>query len=134
MFLSEKCFSFAGKLRKKSWEFRKNYSKIVDFLEKVRIISTCMDTQKECMIPKCGDLPDLTRSRVCVGGKQVKKAIQAGTAQRVFLAVNADPALTSSIAQLSLQSGIDCQWVSSMKDLGRACGIDVGAAAAAVIA
>ena len=85
------------------------------------------------MIPQCGDLPDLTRFRVLVGCKQVRKALQNGTVRKLFLAKNADPALTQPLAEQSLHSGVSCVWVSSMKELGRACGIDVSAAAAAIV-
>ena len=71
--------------------------------------------------------------KVVVGTKQLKKALVTGQAQRVFLAENADPALTEPIEAMCLENQIRCAWVSSMTDLGRACGIDVGAAAAAVI-
>ena len=51
----------------------------------------------------------------------------------LFLARNADPALTEPIEALCQQNQIESVWVPSMTDLGHACGIDVGAAAAAVI-
>ena len=92
-----------------------------------------MDTKKDCMIPKCGACPDLTGFRVIVGVKQLKKALQKGIAQRVFLAKNADPALTEPVVQLCRQHKVDCSWVATMAELGSACGIDVGAAAAAVV-
>ena len=92
-----------------------------------------MDTKKDCRIPKCGSLPDLTRFSVVVGAKQLKKALQNGRARYVYLAENADPALTEPIVDLCLQKNVDCSWVCAMHDLGRACGLDVGAAAAAVV-
>ena len=92
-----------------------------------------MDTKKECRIPKCGSLPDLTGFRLVIGAKQLKKALQNGCARYVYLAENADPALTEPLADLCRQKNVDCRWVTTMTDLGRACGIDVGAAAAAVV-
>lgn len=68
-----------------------------------------------------------------VGAKQLRKSLLSGRARQVFLAENADPALTEPIEAMCLQSKIQCVWVPSMTDLGHACGIDVGAAAAAVI-
>ena len=38
------------------------------------------------------------------------------------------------IAELCERGNIQIHWVSSMADLGRACGIEVGAAAAATVA
>ena len=92
-----------------------------------------MDTNDFSKIPECGSLLDLTRFRVVVGAKQLKKALNKGTAQHVFLAENADPCLTDPIADLCEQSGVRLTWVCSMSQLGQACGIEVGAAAAAII-
>ena len=92
-----------------------------------------MDTKKDCRIPKCGDLPDLRDQKVVGGAKQLRKAMNSGRAQQVFLAENADPAITDLLADLCRQQQVDCSWVATMADLGRACGIEVGAAAAAVI-
>ena len=92
-----------------------------------------MDTMDFSRIPKCGSCPDLTKFRVIVGAKQLKKALIKGTARHVFLAENADPAITDLLEDLCRQSQTSVSWVASMADLGRACGIEVGAAAAAVI-
>ena len=94
---------------------------------------TCMD-KKDCRIPKCGIAPDLTSNKVIVGSKQLKKALNRGVARYVYLAENADPAITGPIEDLCRLKNIHCTWVRSMDDLGRACGIEVGAAAAAVVA
>ncbi len=92
-----------------------------------------MDKKKDCKIPECGDLPDLRNRKIVVGAKQLRKAVNAGRAECVFLAENADPAITEPIAEMCSQSKIQIAWVSSMAELGRACGIEVGAAAAAVV-
>lgn len=92
-----------------------------------------MDKKKDCKIPKCGIAPDLTGKQVVVGAKQLKKAVQAGRAAYIFLAENADPAVTEPVELLCRDNHIQIYWVASMADLGRACGIEVGAAAAAVL-
>lgn len=92
-----------------------------------------MDTKKDCRIPKCGALPDLTQKKVVVGTKQLKKALNKGIARYVYLAENADPAITEPLEAMCTQRSIHFAWVSSMAELGRACGIEVGAAAAAVL-
>ena len=56
-----------------------------------------MDTMKDCMIPKCGDLAEMAGKRFVVGAKQLRKALQSGKAVFVYLAKNADPALTGPI-------------------------------------
>ena len=68
-----------------------------------------------------------------VGAKQLKKAVKAGRVRYVFLAENADPAVTEPLEQLCTDNHIQITWVHSMTELGRSCGIEVGAAAAAVV-
>ena len=92
-----------------------------------------MDKKKDCKIPQCGAAPDLHGRKVVVGSKQLRKALQAGRAEYVYLAENADPAVTEPLEELCGKLHIQITWVRSMADLGRACGIEVGAAAAAVI-
>ncbi len=92
-----------------------------------------MDTQNDSRIPNCGNLADLSRFHTVVGAKQLRKAVLRGSAKAVYLAQNADPALTSPLQSLCLQNAVRCLWVPDMKELGHACGIDVGAAAAAVV-
>lgn len=92
-----------------------------------------MDRNDDCIIPHYGVLPDLSKGRLVVGSKQLKKALLAGSAQCVFLARDADPALTEPIARLCQDCRVEAKWVPGMAMLGRACGIDVGAAAAATL-
>ena len=70
---------------------------------------------------------------VVVGTKQLKKSVKAGRVRSVFLAENADPAVTEPLEELCRQNHIHITWVRTMAELGRACGIEVGAAAAAVL-
>ena len=92
-----------------------------------------MDMKKKHKIPDQGDLPDLSRQKLAVGAKQLRKAVRAGTVRCVYLAKNADPALTQPLADLCADNQIQITWVASMETLGSACGIEVGAAAAAVL-
>ena len=92
-----------------------------------------MDNIKECTIPECGSLPDLAKCKVVVGTKQLRKALQNGRAKYVFLAKNADPSMTAPIAESCVTRGISVKWCDTMEQLGEACGIDVGASAAAVL-
>lgn len=92
-----------------------------------------MDTKNDSKIPQCGGLPDLSRQQTVAGAKQLRKALQNGRAYHVFLAKNADPAITEPLEALSKASSVPCTWVHSMEALGRACGIEVGTAAAAAV-
>lgn len=75
----------------------------------------------------------LSGSRVVVGAKQLRKALGKGVARRVYLAENADPAITEPLAALCEENSVEYAWVRSMAELGNACGIEVGAATAAVV-
>ena len=92
-----------------------------------------MDTKLDSKIPKCGGYGDLRNRKFVVGSKQLRKALQKNTARCVFLAENADPDLTEPLAAECEKRAIPITWVPTMADLGRACGIEVGAAAAAAV-
>ena len=92
-----------------------------------------MDMKTISKIPNCGKVPDLRKMKIVVGSKQLKKAVKAGAVRFVFLAQNADPAVTEPLAELCRQHSIQITWVRTMAELGRQCGIEVGAAAAAVL-
>lgn len=78
-------------------------------------------------------LNQLRESARVVGVKQVRRALTQGRAEAVFLADDADPALTEPLSAQAGQSGLPVYRVSSMRELGRACGISVGAAVAAIV-
>ena len=105
----------------------------VDIYKFMRIIMSCMDTTKDKMTLECGSLGQIPRDRMIVGAKQLKKALRAGRVRQVFLAENADPAVTEPLAGACNENCIPVAWIRSMSELGRACGIDVGAATAAVV-
>ena len=68
-----------------------------------------------------------------VGTKQTLKAIERGQAKAVFVAQNADRHVVDPILQLCASKGIQVIHVDSMQALGKACGIEVGCATAAII-
>lgn len=72
-------------------------------------------------------------ARLTVGSKSTITAIQNGSAVRVFVAEDADKKLILPILAICQEKGIPVVRVVSMRELGRACGIQVGAAAAAVV-
>ena len=92
-----------------------------------------MDKKKVCKIPKCGAEPRIDGCKTVVGSKQLRKALKAGRASYVYLAENADPAITEPIEEMCRELHIQITWVRTMAELGRECGIEVGAAAAAVL-
>lgn len=78
-------------------------------------------------------LAELKTSRKVVGLKQIRKALLEGSVTKVFLADNADPRLTQPLAEQCEAMQIPVCRVKTMAELGTACQIDVGAAAAAII-
>ena len=76
---------------------------------------------------------ELAASSKVVGGKQVRRALNAGTAVYVFAAQDADPALTGPLVTAAQAAGIPVEQVPTMKQLGQQCGIAVGAAVAAIV-
>ena len=74
-----------------------------------------------------------TARRKTIGSKQTLKGICAGRVASVFLAEDAEPHVIQPILQLCLEHQIPTVQVESMLILGKACGIQIGAAAAGII-
>jgi large subunit ribosomal protein L7A len=70
---------------------------------------------------------------ISIGMKQATKVVELGKAAEVFVAKDADPRLTIKMVNLCKKMGVQVTYVDSMKLLGKACGIEVGAAVAAVV-
>ena len=78
-------------------------------------------------------LEELKTSNMIVGIKQLRKALNAGKVSKVFVAKDADPALTEPLVLSCKEHSISVVFVPSMKQLGEACSISVPAAAAAIL-
>ena len=78
-------------------------------------------------------LNELEHAAKVVGVKQVRRVLANGRAKCVYLAKDADPQLIRPIKLLAQERGVEVVQAESMKALGRACGIAVGAACAAVV-
>ena len=78
-------------------------------------------------------LRELTNSPKVVGVKQLRKAIGRDEIRRAFLADDADPAVTEPVEVLARERAVPVTRVPTMKELGRACGISVGASAAGLL-
>ena len=68
-----------------------------------------------------------------IGIKQSRRAIREGKAKHVFLAVDADPAITDPLAQSCEERGIPVNCEHTMAQLGQACRITVGASVVALL-
>ena len=72
-------------------------------------------------------LEELVSKEKVIGVKQSRKAIRDGRAFKVFLACDADPAITAPLAEACAAQTIPTEGTFGMAQLGRACGITVGA-------
>ncbi len=74
-----------------------------------------------------------TARKKTVGTKQTLKALEKGLARTVFVALDAEQHVIRPLIQICHDKNIPVVQIDFMKDLGKACGIEVGCAAAAVI-
>lgn len=78
-------------------------------------------------------LERLKQGKKITGVKQTLKAAEEGRAEVVFIAADADKRVVSGLTELCLRNNIEVFNAESMKLLGKACGIDVGASAACIL-
>lgn len=75
----------------------------------------------------------LSKARKVIGVRQTTKAVQNGEAVQVFVACDAEARLVAPLRALCEASGVPLTEAESMRALGQACGIEVGAAVAAIL-
>ncbi len=68
-----------------------------------------------------------------VGLKQTKKTIEANKAHLVFIAQDADGYMVAPLEKLCEENSVEIVYVDSMKELGRACHIEVPTAVATIV-
>lgn len=73
------------------------------------------------------------QGRKAVGINQTVKIIKSGRAKTVYVARDAESKVVKPVEELCSQNNIELIYVDTMKELGSMCGIDVGAATAALI-
>lgn len=76
---------------------------------------------------------ELMRADRIVGTKQTLKALESGRAEVVYIAKDAETNVTNPVLERCKSLGIEIVYIDTMAELGRACGIDVGAAVACVL-
>ncbi|MFT9598857.1 50S ribosomal protein L7ae-like protein [Mesobacillus sp.] len=70
--------------------------------------------------------------KIIVGTKQTVKALKAGEVIELVIATDADMKVTANLLQTAREMNSAITYVDSMKKLGKACGIAVGASAVAI--
>lgn len=78
-------------------------------------------------------LESLKDANKAVGVKQTVKAIEKGSAKVVFVAKDAEERVVGKVIELCNKRSIEIKYVDTMKMLGKACNIDVGAAVACTL-
>jgi large subunit ribosomal protein L7A len=71
-------------------------------------------------------------NKIIVGSKQTVKALKAGEVMELVIAKDADAKVTAELMRTAREMNTSISYVDSMKKLGKACGIAVGAAAVAI--
>lgn len=78
-------------------------------------------------------LSEEEKARVQVGYRQTVRALSEKKAAKVFLALDCDEEIKNSVSELSRDSGAELVTVTTMKELGAQCGINVKASCAVVL-
>lgn len=78
-------------------------------------------------------LEELKNSAFVVGLKEVDRALEKDAAVHVFIASDCDEKISAPLKDACSARGIAVTGTFTKKDLGKACGIKVKAAAAAIV-
>ena len=78
-------------------------------------------------------ITELASQEKVIGVKQSRKMIREGRARQVYLACDADPAITGPVARSCAEANIPVHGGFTMAQLGQACRITVGASVVAVL-
>ncbi|WP_446898016.1 ribosomal L7Ae/L30e/S12e/Gadd45 family protein [Clostridium sp. LBM24168] len=73
------------------------------------------------------------KGKKVVGVKQTVKSIKNDEAKIVYIAKDADESLIKPVEILAKDNSLEVVYIDTMKELGRLCGINVGAATAALL-
>ncbi|WP_425059805.1 Ribosome-associated protein L7Ae-like protein [Sporomusa carbonis] len=79
------------------------------------------------------ELEGLKAGKKAIGAKQTARAVEKGLAAKVYLADDADRRIVAPLVQICEQKGVQVDTGVTMSELGKACGIEVGAAAVALL-
>lgn len=74
-----------------------------------------------------------SEGKLKIGAKQALKALNNDAAYAVYIAKDAEEHVTRQLIDLAAEKSIEIIYVETMKQLGRACKIDVGAATAVIV-
>lgn len=78
-------------------------------------------------------LTELQTDNKLVGLKQSLRAVEAGKAKKLFLAADADAKVSVPVKKACGKRNVEIEEVPAMAELGKACGINIGAAVAVIL-
>ncbi|MDR1702571.1 MAG: ribosomal L7Ae/L30e/S12e/Gadd45 family protein [Sporomusaceae bacterium] len=78
-------------------------------------------------------LEELAKAKKVTGAKQTARALEKGIAVRLYVAADADKRVIMPLLDLAKTKEIEVNSDYKISELGKACGIAVGAAAAAIV-
>ena len=68
-----------------------------------------------------------------IGLKQSRRAVREGRAKAAYVALDADSLITDPFVQACNEEGVPVTEVATMRELGEAAGIEIGAAVVAIL-
>lgn len=75
----------------------------------------------------------LKEEKKVVGTKQAKRALDSDEIKLLYVAKDAEVFVVNELIELCKQKNIEIFYVDTMRELGKACGIDVSAAVVAIL-
>ncbi|MDD3841040.1 MAG: ribosomal L7Ae/L30e/S12e/Gadd45 family protein [Clostridia bacterium] len=79
------------------------------------------------------EIKEVPRSKRIIGTKQTKKEVVMNRVKKVYVAKDAENHIIRELTELCNEKLIPIIYVDTMKELGSICGIQVGAASAAIL-
>ncbi|KAJ49844.1 large subunit ribosomal protein L7A [Clostridium tetanomorphum] len=76
---------------------------------------------------------DRLNGKKVVGFKQSLKVIKNGSGSTVYIAKDADKKIFDQLKSAAEENSLEIVYIETMKELGKLCGIDVGAATAVIL-
>lgn len=73
------------------------------------------------------------KEKKLIGIKQSIKGIKSQIGDVIYVAKNADEKLVKPVIELAQSNNVKIVYVDTMKELGKLCGIEVGAATALIL-
>lgn len=77
-------------------------------------------------------ITETDKQHMLVGLKQALRALGGGNALKVFLAEDCDDNIRTSVQNAASEADVPVIYVKTMRELGRMCGIEVGASCAVI--